>query len=101
MPNSWVSDSWRQPTGTHSQNMSLSFGPLPGLGKYADPRIVPNTSFGRGSLKGQKRNFSHMEDFIASMPEQQHYDPTFYGLTASLPMNTCTTPSSVPSRVPD
>src|SRR5271156_326994 len=107
----------------HSQNMSLSFGPPPGLGKYADPRVVPNTAFGRGSeqptgsfpqtppiavqlppassLKGQKRNFSHMEDFIASMPEQQHYDPTFYGLTASLPMSTYTTPLSVPSRAPD
>ena len=81
--------------------MSLSFGPLSGLGKYADPRIVRNTSFGRGSLKGQKRNFSHMEDFIASMPEQQHYDPTFYGLTASLPMSTYTTPLSAPSRAPD
>jgi hypothetical protein len=103
--------------------MSLSFGPPPGLGKYADLRVVPNTAFGRGSeqptgsfpqtppiavqlppassLKGQKRNFSHMEDFIASMPEQQHYDPTFYGLTASLPMSTYTTPLSVPSRAPD
>jgi hypothetical protein len=103
--------------------MSLSFGPPPGLGKYADPRIVPNTVFGRGSeqptdsflqtspiaaqlpptssLKGQKRNFSHVENFIASMPEQQHYDPAFYGLTASLPMSTYATTLSVPSRAPD
>jgi len=35
------------------------------------------------------------------MPEQQHYDPTIYGLTASLPMSTYTTPLSVPSRGPD
>jgi hypothetical protein len=118
-----VSDSWRQPTGTHSQNLSLFFGPPPGLGKYADPRIVPNTVFSRSSeqptdsflytppiaaqlppassLKGQKWNFSYIEDFIASMPEQRHYDPTFYGLTASLPMSTYTTPLSVPSRAPD
>src|SRR3954452_13711204 len=103
--------------------MSLSFGPPPRLGKYADPRIIPNTVFGgsseqptgsflqtpliavplppASSSKGQKRKFSHMEEFIASMPEQQHYDPTFYGLTASLPMSTYTTPLSVPSRAPD
>jgi hypothetical protein len=96
--------------------MPSSFMPPSELEYYAYPQMLPNSVLGNSAQpaqhlfpqplatmtqpspnmarQGQKRYFSDMEYVDKSMPVQQHRDPAFYGLSASLPMSTYATPLS-------
>jgi hypothetical protein len=109
---------WGQPGGIHFLNTSLSFMPPSELQDHAQLRMPPNTVFDNGiqpmqlrvpqalatmtqlspylSQQGQKRTVSDVEYASNTASVQQHRDPTFYGLSTSLPMSTYTTQTSLP-----
>ena len=113
----------RKSARTHHPDAFSSFMPLPGLQQNVAPQMLPDPMFSGNpqhpkqpfpqplatmtqlpltiSQQVQKRNLADVEFVNGSMPVQQHRDPTFYGLSASLPMSTYTTPLSRPPQTPN
>lgn len=117
-----MSGYWGKSAGIHTLNMPSPFMPPSQFENHPEPQILPDIFFSNRrespqhtlpqtlpamtqfphnmSQQGQKQISPHMEfgDHVLQAP--QHRDPTFYGLSASLPMSTyVTTLSPPPSRI--